>query len=138
VGGNAFANATTYLVNSILVRVATSLATSAVTTTAASGGATGAGAVAGGTGGVALGPGGTVIGIAAGIVAGVVTDWWLTRKFEQKLTRECEQLLSQIQDQIWFGNQDAPGLKQAFMHAITALQETKELALRRSLTEMTP
>jgi hypothetical protein len=136
IGGNAFANAATYLVKSILVRVATSLVTSAATTSAASGGATATGAAAGGAGGSVLGPGGTVIGIAAGIVVGVVTDWWLTQKFEQRLTNECELLLSQIQDQIWIGNQDSPGLQKVLMEAIATLQKAKELALRASLTEM--
>jgi hypothetical protein len=136
IGGNAFADVTTQLVKSILVRIATSLATSAAMTSAASGGATGSGAAAGGAGGSLLGPGGTVIGIAAGIVVGVVTDWWLTRKFEQRLTGECEQLLSQIQDQIWIGNQDSPGLEPVFMDSIATLQKAKELALRASLAEM--
>lgn len=138
VGGNTFANVATNLVQSILVRVATSLATSAATTSVASGGATATGAAAGGASGFVLGPGGTVIGIAAGIVVGVVTDWWLTKRFEQRLTAECEQLLSQIQGQIWIGNQDSPGLQQVFMDSIATLQEAKELALRTSLSEMAP
>jgi hypothetical protein len=138
VGGNTFANVATNLVQSILVRVAASLATSAATASAASGGATGTGAAAGGASGFVLGPGGTVIGIAAGIVVGVVTDWWLTKKFEQRLRAECEQLLSQVQGQIWIGNPDSLGLKQVLMDAINTLQEAKELALRTSLAEMAP
>jgi hypothetical protein len=138
VGGNTFANVATHLVQSILVRVAASLASSAATTSAASGGATGTGVVAGGASGFVLGPGGTVIGIAAGIIVGVVTDWWLTKKSEQRLRAECEQLLSQIQGQIWIGNPDSLGLQQVLMDSVVTLQEAKELALRTSLSEMAP
>ena len=138
VGGFALEEATEALAKSIIARVATYLATSAATTAAASGGATGTSAAAGGAGGAALGPVGTVIGVAAGIVVGLVTDWWMTKKFAQKLTGECEQLLSQVRDQILVGSTESPGLKQAFIDAIATLQQAEASALRAGLTEMAP
>lgn len=135
VGGFALEEATTSLVRVIVARVAACLATSAVTTTATSGGATGTAAAAGGAGGSTIGPWGTVIGVAAGIVVGMVADWWMSNQLEKKLTSECEDMIEQVKAQLLVGSDDAQGMKDAFIESIRIFQAAEQEAIQAAVME---
>ena len=109
------------LVKQIIARVTTAIATSAATTLTSSGGVTMTAASAGGSVGTTIKRGvGTLVCASAGLVVGLAADWWMKKTFKQKLTSECEQLLSQVRDEI-VGSPESPGLKQAFVDAIATL-----------------
>jgi hypothetical protein len=123
--GDAAANIVTKLLASMAARVATGAA--------ARGSAVAAGALTGGGGGTAITPGvGTAIGLAGGIVVGSAVDWWMEGRFKAKVTGECNQILSHMEEALW--NDGAQGLENAFTKAITATRECHEVAMQKVIT----
>lgn len=136
IAGYALEEATEALVKVIIARVATYIATSAATTTATSGGATATTTTAVGGGGTVLGgPVGTAIGVGVGLVVGMIADWWMTNQLEKKLTTECNQMVTDVKNQILVGTKQAPGLKHAFIESIRLLRSSEESAIQSSLQE---
>jgi hypothetical protein len=82
------------------------------------------------------GPVGTAIGVAAGLVVGVIADWWMTDQLEKKLTTECNQMVTDVKSQILVGTSQAPGLKHAFVESLRILSAGEADAIRMSLEEV--
>ena len=117
----------------IVTRVAAGIAASTATTTASSGGATAAGTATGGAGGSTVGPAGTVIGAGVGLVVGFVIDWWMTGKLEERLTRECEDMIANAKSQIITGTCDEPGLEHVFRIAASAVSDEGKASVTNAI-----
>ncbi|MEM6689451.1 MAG: hypothetical protein AAF664_08500 [Planctomycetota bacterium] len=98
------------VIEQLLVQVLARLSTVAATTATAAGGATAGGAAAGGTGGSVGGPIGAAAGIGVGLAVGVAIDWWMSSKFEAKMTSELNQIVDGLHAQLLSGDEQNPGL----------------------------
>src|SRR5207302_2249112 len=94
----------------VIARVGTQLAVEGVQ----AGGATVGGAAAGGGGGSLAGPAGTIIGFGVGLVAGAVIDWWLSERFEARVSEQCNQFLTALDQSVTHGTAGGPGLEKSF------------------------
>ncbi|WP_345321824.1 hypothetical protein [Novipirellula rosea] len=65
---------------------------------AAAGAGTAAGAAATGAGGGSfVGPVGTVVGLGVGLAVGLIIDWWMTEKFEGKVSEQLHDYLDMLE-----------------------------------------
>lgn len=114
----------------IISQLFTSLATRIATGAAARGSAVAAGALTGGGGGTALAPGvGTAIGIAGGIVVGCAVDLWMQKRFKEKVTDECNAILTDMETVLWSDPQH--GLEAEFTKVISTGDQCHQAALRK-------
>jgi hypothetical protein len=113
----------------IVTRVGTQLATRA----AVSGGATVTGAATGGGTGSVAGPAGTVVGIAVGIAVGAVIDWWMSERFEAKMTGQLNGFLDDLNRSLVDGTPTQPGLRRSFDEALKANSQIQRQAMIDSL-----
>lgn len=128
-GGVGAGAATTHIVTKLV----TSMATRVATWAAARGSTVAGGAVVGGQGGTVLAPGvGTAAGAVGGIIAAWAVDWWTEKKFKEKVTQECNQILDDMEKNLW--NDPSQGLALSFGQAIQLTRECHEKALRKIIT----
>ena len=128
-GGFIAGEAATQIVTRLLAAMAARIAAGAV----AEGSAVAAGVVLGGEGGTIITPGvGTAVGVAAGIVLGFAVDWWAARNFEEKVTRECNGMLNDMQVSLW--SDPDRGLAISFDQVVTITRQCHETALRKIIT----
>src|SRR5688572_698584 len=133
VAGEAAELAARQVVSSILARVGTQVAARTVT----AGGATVAGAAAGGGGGTVAGPAGTVIGLGVGFAVGAAVDWWMSEKFEAKMTDQLNSFFDNVDTHLIKGTPEAPGLEKALEEAIKHGSDAQRAALTTAIDEVT-
>jgi hypothetical protein len=121
----------------VVVAIATRAGTQVAAESLAAGGATAAGAAAGGGGGTLAGPAGTVIGFGVGIVAGAAVDWWLSDRFEAKMTAQLNQFFDALDHRLTQGAPGAPGLEQTLRAAVTLGNQTQHTAIEHAFLETT-
>jgi hypothetical protein len=131
--GEAAELAARQVVASILSRVGTQMAARAVT----AGGATVAGAAAGGGGGSFAGPAGTVIGLGVGFAVGAVVDWWMSEKFEAKMTEQLNAFFDNVDHQLIQGSDKAPGLEKSLEDAVKRGGDAQRKAIETAIDEVT-
>ncbi len=120
------------IVRAVVAQVAARLAASA----AASGGIAGGAATAGASGGTAMAPGvGTVIGLAGGFIVGALVDWWMTDKFEEEISKQCQEFLDTTKAQLVNSDQ---GLRLLMTAQVEQSSAAYEKALQASLQEPLP
>jgi hypothetical protein len=124
---------TSRVVVAILARVGTQVAAETV----AAGGATAAGAAAGGGGGSLAGPAGTVIGLGVGIAVGAVVDWWMSERFEAKMTAQLNGFFDSVDRQLVNGSDKAPGLERSLNDAVKLGGEAQRSAMKKAFDEVT-
>lgn len=88
------------IVGGLLARFGTAAAASA----AAGVGATAGAAATGAGGGTLAGPVGTVVGLGVGLAVGLTIDWWMTEKFEAKLSLQMNQYLDSLENALMEGS----------------------------------
>ena len=125
---------TTRAVVAILSRVGTQIATETI----AAGGATAGGAAAGGGGGSLAGPAGTIIGLGVGVAVGAVIDWWMSERFEAKMTTQLNRFFDSVDGQLITGTPKAPGLEQTLNDAVTLGGQAQRDAIYKALREVQP
>src|SRR4029078_11007379 len=95
---------------------------------------TAAGAVTGGGGGSLAGPAGTVIGAAVGIGVGVVVDWWMSKRFEEKMTTQLNNFFDTLTTALVEGKDgDNKGLKQSLNEAVDRCNKAQREAAGRAM-----
>ncbi len=95
--GIAVEEAVRQVIRAVVAQAATRMAAGAVTA-AGAGAATTAAGTAGGT---VVAPGiGTTLGLAGGFIAGAAIDWWMTDKFNAKVTAQCLSFLAKTKDSL--------------------------------------
>jgi hypothetical protein len=117
------------LVTQVIARTGTQLAVQGV----AAGGATAGGATTGGGVGSFGGPAGTVIGVGVGIAVGAAVDWWMSKRFEEKLVEKCNAYLDSLRDLILDGTDSAPGLEAAMRGGIAVTAATQRTAILKAM-----
>jgi hypothetical protein len=122
---------TTRVVVAVLSRVGTQVAAETI----AAGGATAAGAAAGGGGGSVVGPAGTIIGLGVGIAIGGVVDWWMSAKFEAKMTTQLNSFFDSVDSQLIKGTAQSPGLERSLTDAVKLGGEAQRGALKRTILQ---
>jgi hypothetical protein len=125
---------TSRVVVAVLSRVGTQVAAEGI----AAGGATAAGAAAGGGGGSLVGPAGTVIGLGVGIAAGAVVDWWMSERFEEKMTFQLNGFFDSVAHNIVEGSKGSPGLRVALYDAVKLGGESQRRAVKVAFEEVKP
>ena len=127
------ANLTKQIVAQVIARVGTQLAVEGIE----AGGATVGGAAAGGGGGSFAGPAGTIIGFGVGLAAGAVIDWWLSDRFEARVSQQCNQFLTALDDSVTHGGGAAggPGLQKSFNQVVQLAGQAQRKAILSVLTE---
>jgi hypothetical protein len=123
---------TSRVVVAILSRVGMQIAAEGV----AAGGATAAGAAAGGGGGSFAGPAGTVIGLGVGIAVGALVDWWMSDRFETKMTAQLNRFFDSVDQQLITGTDQAPGLERTLNEAVKLGGETQRRAMKKAFEEV--
>ncbi|MEO1618814.1 MAG: hypothetical protein AAFV88_23385 [Planctomycetota bacterium] len=98
--GEAGAFAARSIIAGLLSRFAPSAALSVAAGTSATVGASATGA----GGGSLAGPVGTVVGFGAGLVVGLVIDWWMTERFEAKLRQKMHVYLDDLGSALLHGS----------------------------------
>ncbi|WP_143544086.1 hypothetical protein [Rhodopirellula sp. MGV] len=91
--GEVGAFAAQSLVAGLLARFAPSIAIGTAAGASATVGATATGAGSGSLGG----PVGTAVGFGVGLAVGLIIDWWMTEKFEAKLTAQMHNYLNELE-----------------------------------------
>jgi hypothetical protein len=125
---------TSRVVVAILSRVGTQIAAETV----AAGGATAAGAAAGGGGGSFAGPAGTVIGLGVGIAVGAAVDWWMSERFEEKMTFQLNGFFDSVTHQLIEGSKQSPGLRIALYDAVKLGGQSQRQAVKLAFEEAKP
>jgi hypothetical protein len=121
----------TRTVAAVLARVGTQMATQ----TLAAGGATAAGAATGGGGGSFAGPAGTVIGLGVGVAVGAAIDWWMSERFEARMTAQLNAFFDSVEGQLVTGTEQAPGLQKALDEAVRMGGAAQRAALEAAIKE---
>jgi hypothetical protein len=117
----------------IVTKLVTSMAIRVATWAAARGSTVSAGALTGGEGGTVLAPGvGTAVGAVGGIVVAWAVDWWMEKRFKEKVTSQCNQILDDMEKNLW--NDPSQGLALSFGQAVKVSRECHEKALRTIIT----
>jgi hypothetical protein len=126
--------AATGTIRGLITGLVTSMAVGVAKKAAAGGSTVAAEAIVeGGAGGTVLAPGvGTAIGLAGGIVVGGAVQWWMENKFKEKVASECNQILDDMEENLW--NDPRQGLEMSFGQAITVTRECHQKALRKIIT----
>jgi hypothetical protein len=125
---------TSRVVVAILSRVGTQIAAETV----AAGGATAAGAAAGGGGGSFAGPAGTVIGVGVGIAVGAAIDWWMSARFEEKMTLQLNGFFDSVGRRLMEGTGQSPGLRVALYDAVKLGGDSQRQAVKAAFEEAKP
>ena len=99
------------------------------------GGATVGGSAVGGGAGSLGGPAGAVIGIGVGLVVGAIVDWWLSRKFEAKIARQCNLFLDSVEQRLRDGIAGSPGLRQALAATVAVTGQAQRESIHAALKE---
>ncbi len=87
------------VITGLLARFGTAAAVGAT----AGGGAAAGGAAAGAGGGTLAGPVGTAVGFGVGLAVGLVIDWWMTEKFEERMTQQMNQYIHSLENRTLHG-----------------------------------
>ena len=125
-GGFIATEATAQIVARIIATMTARVAAGAATT----GSTVAADVLVGGAGGTVLEPGvGTAIGIVGGIIVGCAVDWWMEKNFKQKVTTECNQMLAEMEKDLWSNGSE--GLESKLKEAVTVSRACHETALRQ-------
>jgi hypothetical protein len=118
------------VVTGLLARAGTQMAAEGI----AAGGATAAGAAGGGGGGSLAGPAGTVIGAAVGIGVGVAVDWWMSKRFEEKMTAQLNTFFDTLTTHLLDGrDNDNKGLKAELNAAVDRANKAQRDAVWNAL-----
>ena len=129
----------TDVAQAITVRVVTQVLTQIGTAMAAegieAGGATVGGAAAGGGAGSFGGPLGTIIGLGVGLIVGAIVDWRMSKRFEQKVTRQCEDFLNLVEQRLRDGRGNTPGLAQLLGDAASLTDRVQREAITAAVKE---
>jgi hypothetical protein len=123
---------TSRVVTQVLARLGTAMAAEGIE----AGGATLGGAAAGGGGGSLVGPVGTVIGLGAGLVVGAIVDWRMSKRFEAKVTEQCNWFLINLERNMRDGTPDSPGLKDELGEAAALASRLQREAIQAALKEV--
>jgi hypothetical protein len=121
------------VVTGLLARAGTQMAAEGI----AAGGATAAGAVGGGGGGSLAGPAGTVVGAAVGIGVGVVVDWWMSKRFEEKMTLQLNGFFDTLTAHLIDGSGnggDGKGFKAVLGEAVDRCNKAQREAVWNAMT----
>lgn len=120
-----------YIVRQVLVSIGTTAATSA----AAGGGATAGGAAVGGGGGSLAGPVGTAIGVGVGLVVGIIVDWWMTDRFQERLTNDLTEYIDKLEAGLLDGTDTDAGLKATITKFVDDLSSAQTTVTHRAIME---
>jgi hypothetical protein len=122
------------LIAQIVARLGTSIAADAALEGVAIGGDTvGCAGLGAGLGSVEPGAG-TVIGFGVGLATGAAIDWWMSDKFEAKVTAQCNGFLDDVQSKLISGDKNSPGLEGSMQ---TAVQRASD-AQRKTIVDAIP
>lgn len=123
----------------IISRVAANLAASTAVAETAATGAAAAGSAAGGAAtGTTVGPAGTIIGFGVGLVVGVAVDWWMTERFQEKLTQQCQVFLDGVEQTMIEGSPQAPGLRVVLDQSMRQAHESQRAVVLARVMEDRP
>ena len=120
-----------YFVSQVLIRIGTT----AVTAAAAGGGATAGGAAVGGGGGSLAGPVGTAIGVGVGLVVGIIVDWWMTDRFQERLTNDLTEYIDKLEAGLLDGTDTDAGLKATIDKFVDDLNFAQATVTHRAVVE---
>lgn len=118
-------------VEQLLAQLVVRLGAMAGSAAAGAGGATAGGAAVGGGAGALGGPIGAAAGIAAGLVAGIVIDWWMSGRFEAKMSAELNEIIDELANGVIHGNGEHHGIAIALEKSCDQMRD----AYRGSLYE---
>ena len=135
VAGWAAQDATVALIKIILDSLTSDVAASVLATTATGSSMLTFTVVGGESGAGTCGPIGSILGAVAGFGAGAAADWWMTKKFKEKLTGDLNDLLTRVETGIVTGSKGSPGLKEAFQVSILTMENAERMAIYDSLME---
>lgn len=122
---------TSRIVTQILAQLGTAMAAEGIE----AGGATVGGAATGAGAGSLGGPVGAIIGIGVGLVIGAIVDWRLSKRFEQKVTRQCNAFLDSVEMRLRDGYGRSPGLTLLFQDTVNATGRVQREAIALALKE---
>jgi hypothetical protein len=123
---------TSRVVTQVLAQLGTAMAAEGIE----AGGATLGGAAAGGGGGSFVGPVGTVVGIGVGLVVGAIVDWRMSKRFEAKVTDQCNWFLINLERQLRDGTPHSAGLKDELGEAAALASRLQREAIQAALKEV--
>jgi hypothetical protein len=79
-----------------------------------------------------------VVGFGVGIAVGVAIDWWMTDRFQEKLTRQCDDFLNGVEGELIEGTPPSPGLRAILEESIRLNHASQRAAALASLIEGQP
>jgi hypothetical protein len=97
------------------------------------GGSTVGGAAIGGGAGSLSGPIGTVIGVGVGLATGAFVDRLLSKEFDAKVTRQCNDFLDSVDQRLSEGTAKSPGLKWSLLDAVRIVGKVQRRAILKEL-----
>ncbi|WP_144057895.1 hypothetical protein [Novipirellula maiorica] len=86
-----------YAATTIVAGLLARFSATAVVGIAAGAGTTAGAAATGAGGGSFVGPVGTVVGLGVGLAVGLIIDWWMTDKFESKISEQLHDYLDMLE-----------------------------------------
>ncbi|HEY7115791.1 MAG TPA: hypothetical protein VH475_04340 [Tepidisphaeraceae bacterium] len=135
VGGWVAADVAQGVTSRVVVAILSRVGTQVAAQTLAAGGATAAGAATGGGGGSLAGPAGTVIGLGIGVAVGAAIDWWMSERFEARMTEQLNRFFDSVDAQLIKGNERSPGLERALHEAVRLGGLAQRQALERAIQQ---
>lgn len=79
------------------------------------------------------GPIGTIAILAVSCPIALAIDWWFTEDLKQKLTNNCNKMISKLEDVFLYGTKDKISLKRSFNEIITTVERAEQKALIKYL-----
>jgi hypothetical protein len=79
-----------------------------------------------------------VIGLGVGIAAGAVVDWWMSERFEEKMTFQLNGFFDSVAHNIVEGSKGSPGLRVALYDAVKLGGESQRRAVKVAFEEVKP
>lgn len=107
-----------------------------LSSSAAATGATATTTAGGGTAGSLAGPVGTGVGVIVGAMVGLGIDWWLTERFQERVTGELTSYLDELERGLLEGTDDDPGLKKTLERVVDDLNAAESVFMHKQLVEV--
>lgn len=119
----------------VLHVVANTASAAAAPTAAGSASSTATAASTGGTVGMVGGPAGIAIGVSVGLIIGIAVDWWMTDRFEARLTKDLTAYISKLRSSFIDGGGEHTGFRRSIHEFVDDLNATESVILHQTLLE---
>jgi len=136
IGSELLASAANFLVRKLYVVIVSTTLTFSATTATTTAGTTAVSSTGGAAAGSPGGPAVALIGFGAGLAVGVIVDWYMTDRMQEKLTGTLEDYFDEISKIIVLGTEKEVGVIRGYELVIDKMPEKETELITKKLEEL--